>query len=117
MSTVFILHFAPSLHFTLSLQSAFYTRPAFYPCSAVCSPQSSFYTDRMYNSIYETYFCKLLSANFQHSTFGFAILCLKISVLIPYITPYILPHFMTETIFIIFQQVFERLYMRFFKVK
>ena len=30
-STVFILHFAPSLRFTLSLQSAFY------PWSAVCS--------------------------------------------------------------------------------
>ena len=42
------------LHFTLSLQSAFYTQSAFYPwstvCSlqsAVCSPQSSFYTDRL----------------------------------------------------------------------
>ena len=39
-STVFILHFAPSLRFTLSLQSAFY------PWSAVCNPQSAFYTDR-----------------------------------------------------------------------
>ena len=35
-----------SLHFTLSLQSAFYTQSAFYPWSAVCSPQSTFYTDR-----------------------------------------------------------------------
>ena len=40
-STVFILHFAPSLRFTLSLQSAFY------PWSAVCSQQSAFYTDRL----------------------------------------------------------------------
>ena len=38
--------FYPSLRFTLSLQSAFYTQSAFYPWSAVCSPQSSFYTDR-----------------------------------------------------------------------
>ena len=30
-STVFILHFSPSLRFTLSLQSAFYTQSAFYP--------------------------------------------------------------------------------------
>ena len=35
-----------SLHFTLSLQSAFYTQSTFYPWSAVCSPQSTFYTDR-----------------------------------------------------------------------
>ena len=35
-STVFILHFAPSLRFTLSLHSAFYTQSAFYPWSAVC---------------------------------------------------------------------------------
>ena len=34
-STIFILHFAPSVHFTLSLQSAFYTQ------SAVRSPQSA----------------------------------------------------------------------------
>ena len=34
-STVFILHFAPSLRFILSLQSAFYTQSAFYPWSAV----------------------------------------------------------------------------------
>ena len=40
-STVFILHFAPSLRFTLSLQSAFYTQSAFYPWSAVCSLQSA----------------------------------------------------------------------------
>ena len=39
-STVLILHFAPSLRFTLSLQSAFYLR------FAVCSPHSAFYTDR-----------------------------------------------------------------------
>ena len=46
--------FYPSLHFTLSLQSAFYTQSAFYPWSAVCSlqsavcsPQSSFYTNRL----------------------------------------------------------------------
>ena len=38
--------FYPSLHFTLSLQSAFYTQSAVYPWSAVCSPQSTFYTDR-----------------------------------------------------------------------
>ena len=38
--------FYPSLRFTLSLQSAFYTQSAFYPWSAVCSPQSAFYTDR-----------------------------------------------------------------------
>ena len=35
------------LHFTLSLQSAFYTQSAFYPWSAVCSLQSAFYTDRI----------------------------------------------------------------------
>ena len=40
-STVLILHFAPSLRFTLSMQSAFYTQSAFYPWSAVCSPQSA----------------------------------------------------------------------------
>ena len=40
-STVFILHFAPSLRFTLNLQSAFYTLSAFYPWSAVCSLQSA----------------------------------------------------------------------------
>ena len=39
--------FQPSLRFTLSLQSAFYTQSAFYPWSAVCSPQSAFYTDRI----------------------------------------------------------------------
>ena len=38
--------FYPSLRFTLSLQSAFYTQSSFYPWSAVRSPQSSFYTDR-----------------------------------------------------------------------
>ena len=38
--------FYPSLRFTLILQSAFYTQSAFYPWSAVCSPQSAFYTDR-----------------------------------------------------------------------
>ena len=32
-STVFILHFAPSRRFILSLQSAFYTQSAFYPWS------------------------------------------------------------------------------------
>ena len=36
-SRVFILHFAPSLRFTLSQQSAFHTQSAFYPWSAVCS--------------------------------------------------------------------------------
>ena len=41
-SAVLILHFAPSLRFTLSLQSAFYTPSAFYPWSAVRIPQSSF---------------------------------------------------------------------------
>ena len=39
--------FYPSLRFALSLQSAFYTQSAFYPWSAVCSPQSAFYTDRI----------------------------------------------------------------------
>ena len=39
----FLLHFTPSLHFTFSLQSAFYL------WSAVLSPQSLFYTDRMEN--------------------------------------------------------------------
>ena len=43
-SAVLILHFTPSLRFTLSLQSAFY------PWSAVCSPQSAFYTDHFLNS-------------------------------------------------------------------
>ena len=33
--------FYPGLCFTLSLQSAFYTQSAFYPWSAVCSPQSA----------------------------------------------------------------------------
>ena len=33
--------FYPSLHFTLSLQSAFYTQSAFYPWSAVYSLQSA----------------------------------------------------------------------------
>ena len=33
--------FYPSLHFSLSLQSAFYTQSAFYPWSAVCSLQSA----------------------------------------------------------------------------
>ena len=33
--------FYPSLHFTLSLQSAFYTQSAFYPWSTVCSLQSA----------------------------------------------------------------------------
>ena len=42
--------FYPSLRFTLSLQSAFYTLSAFYPWSAVCSPQSAFYTDRFINT-------------------------------------------------------------------
>ena len=41
--------FFTQLHFTLSLQSAFYTQSAFYPWSAVCSPQSAFYTDRFSN--------------------------------------------------------------------
>ena len=33
--------FYPSLRFTLSLQSAFYTQSAFYPWSSVCSLQSA----------------------------------------------------------------------------
>ena len=33
--------FYPGLHFTLSLQSAFYTQSAFYPWSAICSLQSA----------------------------------------------------------------------------
>ena len=41
LQSILILHFTPSLHFTLTLQSAFY------PWSAVCSPQSAFYTDRL----------------------------------------------------------------------
>ena len=46
MTTVYARSaFYPSLHSTLSLQSAFYTQSAFYPWSAVCSPQSAFYTD------------------------------------------------------------------------
>ena len=45
----FFLHFTPSLRFPLGLQSAFYTQSTFYPCSAVCSPQSSFYTNRLKN--------------------------------------------------------------------
>ena len=52
-STIFILHFTPacvllsvcSLHFTISLHST----PG--PQSAVCSPQSAFYTDRYYTPI------------------------------------------------------------------
>ena len=46
MSTVFILHFAPSLRFTLSLQSAFYTQSAFHHWSAVCSLQSAVHSLR-----------------------------------------------------------------------
>ena len=59
-SAVLFLHFAASLRFTLSLQSAFHPElylfiiylnkfyhPVFYPWSVVCSPQSSFYTDRV----------------------------------------------------------------------
>ena len=75
-SSVFILHFAPSLRFTLSLQSAFYSQSAFYPWFSVCSPhsavtqsavrspqsavhslqsavrspQSTYYTDRIWNT-------------------------------------------------------------------
>ena len=45
-SAILILHVAPSLSFTLNLQSAFYTQSAFYPWSAVCKPQSAFYTDQ-----------------------------------------------------------------------
>ena len=48
------------LRFTLSLQSAFHTQSAVYPWSAVCSlksavcsPQSAFYTDRLLNGIEE----------------------------------------------------------------
>ena len=44
-STVFILHFPTSLHFTLSLHFT----PG--PQSAVRSPQSSFYTDRIINTL------------------------------------------------------------------
>ena len=49
----FFLHFTPSLHFTFSLQSAFYTQSGHFTSGLVClqsavlSPQSSFYTDRM----------------------------------------------------------------------
>ena len=43
--------FYPNLRFTLSLQSAFYTQSAFYSWSAVCSPQSAFYTDRFIKAI------------------------------------------------------------------
>ena len=38
--------FYPSLRFTLSLQSAFYTQSAFYPWSAVCSPRFTL-TDKL----------------------------------------------------------------------
>ena len=44
-----VFAFYPSVHFTLSLQFAFYTQSAFYPWSAVCSLQSAFYTDRFTN--------------------------------------------------------------------
>ena len=49
-STVFILHFTPAcvLLSVCSLQSAFYTQSAFYPWSAVCSPQFAFYTDPLF---------------------------------------------------------------------
>ena len=50
MTTVYARSaFYPGLRFTLSLQSTFHTQSAFYPWSAVRSPQStvSFYTDRM----------------------------------------------------------------------
>ena len=47
MTTVYARSaFYPSLRFTLSLQSAFYTQSAFYPWCAVCSLQSAFYSDR-----------------------------------------------------------------------
>ena len=39
----------PACILPLVLQSAFYTESAFYPWSAVLSPQSLFYTDRMEN--------------------------------------------------------------------
>ena len=45
--------FYPSLHFTLSLQSAFYTQSAFYPWSAVCSLRFTL-TDRSYVSLNES---------------------------------------------------------------
>ena len=35
-----------------SSHTAFYTQSAFYPWSAVCSPQSAFYTDRIANDKY-----------------------------------------------------------------
>ena len=44
--------FYPSLRFTLSLQSAFYTQSAFYPWSAVRSPQSPVYTERICNALF-----------------------------------------------------------------
>ena len=58
--------FYPSLRFTLSLQSAFYTQSTFYPWSAVCSPQSSFYTDRKHKP---AYLCELacLTKNAGHT--------------------------------------------------
>ena len=54
LNSIFSLYssaFYPSLRFTLSLQSALYTQSAFYPWSAVCSPQSSFYTDRLRKTV------------------------------------------------------------------
>ena len=55
--------FYPSLRFTLSVQSAFYTQSAFYPWSAVCSPQSAFYTDRFpFHSLHSVHFiCRKVS--------------------------------------------------------
>ena len=59
--------FYPSLRFTLSLQSAFYTQSAFYPWSAVCSlqsavrsPQSASYTDRNFNCAKEVFNNRLI---------------------------------------------------------
>ena len=46
-SAVLILHFAPSLRFTLSLQSAFYTQSTFDPWSAFFV----FYNDLYQNSV------------------------------------------------------------------
>ena len=64
-STVFILHFAPRLRFTLSLQSAFYTLSAFYPWSALCSLQSASYTDRL---VFTHSFAHLKCVHFKYES-------------------------------------------------
>ena len=57
--------FYPNLRFTLSLQSAFSLSLHFTPGpqSAVCSPQSAFYTDRFLNSCLSYYTEEVGEAN------------------------------------------------------